>query len=210
MKAGEQAQGLSHSHVPGPCARTGFSRRCAGRLRGLRSPGHRASGAPGHTPPRLDGAGRGSRGLWCAEDRNQRGVPSGEGSYAPATPAPRSTHRPGAQSGMGICTCSALTSRHAAGRAGQGALRVEPSQKDDGSGPHPLLSAPLCSCSSPRDTVPTRPWEPRDRPTLGLAVSASPPLLTLLHPILGKGWAPGRPLTPRSRGRPCPFRPRAF
>lgn len=136
-KAAEQPRGPRHPHVPGPRARTripGFFRR--------RHPGtgHRGD-APSHNPPWLEGAGRGWRGPWCAEDRSQRGVPSGEGPHALA-PIPQITYRPGTPSELGILhpKCPDLWPRRPQGRpsatlpplaraCGQEALRVEPSQE---------------------------------------------------------------------------------
>lgn len=170
MKAGEQPQCPSHSHAPGPRAGTGFFWRRAGRPRpgcrdGARPPAlaqaqgilerrflpreRRCAGSP-PTPT----AGRGWKGLVgtvvCRGQEPERS-PQGGGS-----PSPRSTPRPGTQSELGILhlKCPDLWPRQSPGRAGQGALRAEPSQK---AGVllllHPLLPAP-------RDTVPTRPQDP--------------------------------------------------
>lgn len=170
MKAGEQPQCPSHSHAPGPRAGTRILPETRGEaeawLQGrceaaCARPGTGHLGAalspPGKemrriTPPHgwkgLEGA-RGDRGVQRTGTREESAV-GGE------PPSPRSTPRPGTQSELGILhlKCPDLWPPQSPGRAGQGALRAEPSQK---AGVllllHPLFPAP-------RDTVPTRPQDP--------------------------------------------------
>lgn len=133
--------------------------------------GRRCAGPPAPT------AGRGSRGPWWAEDRNQRGVHREGRAPTPRPPPHRPTHRPGAQSEMGIlhlkcpdlwprqppghppATMQALARARGPGSTQSGALTESGSPPAPppaaSSGPHPLLPTPLCSCSSLRDTVPT-------------------------------------------------------